>query len=283
MAGRQAGARPFSNCLPMRRSGHGFMRALYSMDWAAAALLLVLFFFGSQAGPPRDGRPREESPVPGGPAQRRGEVTLLPRRSGLYRASLTGRLIVIDPGHGGPDSGTQGQASVPEKAVVLDVALQLASILEQAGSRVELTRRGDYLPAPGSRGLSARVDLARVPGTDVFISLHADAHADPSVRGVTTYYYRADSLPLARAIHEELVDRLGAPDRGIRRTEFYVIQAAPVPAVLVELGYMTHPQEAALLSRADYRRRAAAAIAEGLARYFASLERAGLRGPAGGR
>ena len=246
------------------------------MDWAAIALLLVLFFLSSQAGPPPDGRPDEEPSVPPGPVQGGGGVGLLPRLSGQYRASLSGRRIVIDPGHGGPDSGAQGLGSMPEKAVVLDVALQLASILEQAGSRVELTRRGDYLPTPAGRGLAARVDRARAPGTDAFISLHADAHSDPSVRGVTTYYYRTDSLPLARAVHEELTDLLGAPDRGIRRGDFYVLQTVPVPAVLVELGYLTNPQEAGLLGRADYRRRAAAAIAEGLARYFASLDRAGI-------
>lgn len=257
----------------------GLRRALYSMDWAAIALLLVLFFFSSQTGPP--GARREGPSAPGGPGYRAEEVALLPRLPGQYRPSLAGRRIVVDPGHGGPDSGARGQGSVPEKAVVLEVALQLAALLEQAGSRVELTRQGDYLPAPASRGLAARVERARTAGAEVFISLHADAHADPSVRGVTTYYHRADSLPLARAIHQELVEGLGAQSRGIRRGDFYVLQASPVPAVLVELGYMTNPEEAARLARADYQRRAAAAVAEGLARYFASLERAGIRGAAG--
>ena len=246
--------------------------ALYALDWTAVALLLAFFFFGSQAARPPAG-PQPGQPGAGGAGSSSGPVELLPRLPSAYRSSLSGRSIVIDPGHGGPDAGTQGRGIIAERVVVLDVALQLASLLEQAGSRVWLTRRGDYLPPPASRGLAARVDVARRAGADVFISLHADAHPDPSVRGVTTYYYRNDSLPLAYAVHEELTAVLRAPDRGVRQAEFYVVQAAPVPAILVELGYLTHPYEATLLARADYRRQAAAALAQGLARYFASLER----------
>lgn len=197
---------------------------------------------------------------------------LLPRQPGAYRESLAGRRMLIDPGHGGADPGAVGLSPLPEKAIVLDTARRLSAILTQAGSTALLTRWGDFSPGGiGQDGLRERVQRARRAGAEVMVSLHADASHDPAARGVTTYYYHPADVALAVAIHEEMVARLGAPDRGVRRADFYVLRASPVPAVLVELGFLTNPDEAGLLSAGSYRQQAAEAIADGLARYFASL------------
>ncbi len=104
------------------------------------------------------------------------------------------------------------------------------------------------------------------------MSLHADSSPDSRARGPTTYYHGEASRWLAVAIQEELEVRLGASGLGVRPANFHVIRAAQVPAVLVEIGFVTHPQEAAWLSSPAYRERVAAALADGIARYFASAE-----------
>ena len=241
--------------------------ALYTPAWVGILLLIALLVLGSRLAP----RPSDEL---GRDALRvRPPVTrLVPRQPGAYQESLAGRRILIDPGHGGADPGAIGLSTLPEKTIALDTALRLAALLERTQSRGLLTRRDDRAPGgTGQDGLRERVERARRSGAEVMVSLHADASYDSAVRGVTTYYYHPGDVALALAIHEELVARLGVPDRGVRRADFYVLRASPVPAVLVELGFLTNPVEAALLSSGSYRQRAAEAIADGLARYFASL------------
>jgi len=208
------------------------------------------------------------------PPRRLPSVELLPRQPGGYGWSLAGRRIALDPGHGGADAGAVGRAAMPEKAIALDTALRAAALLERAGAQVVLTRRDDEAPGgTGQSSLSERVRQVRASGAEVLVSIHADASPDKSARGITTYHYHPEAASLARAIHQELVARLGSVDRGVRSADFYVLRAAPVPAVLVELGFVTHPAEAQSLSSPSYRQAAAEAIVDGLARYFASWQR----------
>ena len=241
---------------------------LYTPAWVGLFLAVVVLSLGVHLilrGAERGAQGAPRPPLP--PAPRR----LLPRQPGLYEWSLAGRRVAIDPGHGGADSGAVGKAALPEKAIALDTALRAAALLEQAGARVVMTRRGDLAPGgSGQASLEARVRWAVRAGAEVLVSLHADASPDPGARGVTTYYYRPEDALLAQAIQEALVARLGAADRGVRQADFYVLRASPVPAVLVELGFVTHPGEAAALSSPAYRQAAAQAVVEGLARYFAS-------------
>ena len=273
-------------------------RALCSHDWLAALLLLALFLYGGQAGPaPGAGGPAErEAPRPGAaaglssprpqtgaagplpgtqPEARPGLVVkgLLPRAPGRHLPALSGRHVVIDPGHGGPDAGAVGVASLPEKAIVLDTARRLQDYLRRYGAHVTLTRTTDALPGgTTAASLAARVEVLRQAGGEIFVSLHADSSPDPRAFGPTTYYHGEASRWLAVAIQEELEVRLGASGLGVRPGNFHVIRAAQVPAVLVEVGFLTHPQEAARLSSPAYRERVAAALADGIARYFASAE-----------
>ena len=260
----------------MRRIGSSVVRtprtgaldALYTPAWVGLMLVVVVLVLGARLVlGPTQGAGRAPAPRP-------PSVELVPRQPGGYGWSLAGRCIVLDPGHGGADAGAVGRAAMPEKAIALDTALRAAALLERAGARVVLTRRGDEAPGgTGQSSLVERVRLTRNTRADVMVSIHADASPDSSARGVTTYYYHPEAANLARAIQQELVARLGTVDRGVRSADFYVVRAAPVPAVLVELGFVTHPAEARSLSSAGYRQAAAEAIVDGLARYFASWGR----------
>ena len=167
---------------------------------------------------------------------------------------MTRWTIVLDPGHGkDPRSrsprgrsytGAPGVNGVWEDANTLAVARRLASLLQSEGARVYLTR-GEFLPAwPGQPGLESRVALAERVHADLFVSLHQDWDATGLAHGVETFYYHADSRPLATVVQHYLVTMTGLRDRGLERGSFYVLQHATMPAVLVEAGFLSHRRQA---------------------------------------
>lgn len=178
---------------------------------------------------------------------------------------LAGRVIVIDPGHGGSDSGAPGPGGVDEKDIVLSVARKVRTLLEEAGARVVLTRDGDE-----TVGLYERADVAGQAGAALFVSIHANASPFPGVSGLETYYYpgSTEGKRLAAALQRALVARLGRPDREIHGADFVVVREPDVPAALVECGYLTNREEARMLISEEFQLRLARAIAEGILRYF---------------
>lgn len=177
---------------------------------------------------------------------------------------LAGLRIMLDPGHGGSLSGTKGLSGRREQDINLDVAKRLYAMLEAAGARPTMTRKGD-----DTVGLYARPAMANAQKVQVFISIHANANGRPnSARGIETYYAWPHSLPLAQAVHSQLVTELRAPDRKVRKhTPFVVIRETKMPSILVEIGYMNHKEEDRLLGTPEYRQRVARAIFNGIARY----------------
>lgn len=195
---------------------------------------------------------------------------------------LQGRTIVVDPGHGGsnPNLGDYGAVGThaKEKTNVLAVGLYLKELLEAAGAHVVMTRETDVNPSIGTLfedhphgQLYARVDLAERAGADVYVSLHNDWHANTSARGVKTFYYSEAGRRLAEAIQPEVAKHLGAIDRGIEWASFHVIRRTSMPAILIELGFLSNPEEDYLLSTDPYRRKAAQGLYAGLVRYFNSV------------
>jgi N-acetylmuramoyl-L-alanine amidase len=209
--------------------------------------------------------------------------------------------VVIDPGHGGKDSGAIAQGVV-EKDLNLDVALRVAQVLERAGWRVKLTREEDrFVP------LETRVEIANALPGAIFVSIHFnDAQGQGSIvaraSGIETYYSGAklllgpapaivwnalyhDAKPaaapvpldavaagalLAGSIQQALIANTAAPDRGTKEAGLYVTRRVLGPAVLVEGGFVSHPQEAHLLQDPVYRQRIADSIAEGIVRFLDS-------------
>lgn len=163
---------------------------------------------------------------------------------------LAGRVIVVDPGHGGKETGTVGPAGTREKDVNLEVAKRLAALLRQAGAKVVMTREGDTGVAPeGStlgEDLKARAELANRLMADLFVSVHHNATLDSmkNLETTETYYKMDDSGPsvdLGAALHRSLVRNLQLPNERLMPGNYAVLRNARVPAVLGEASYLTHP------------------------------------------
>ncbi|HAK73303.1 MAG TPA: N-acetylmuramoyl-L-alanine amidase [Sporomusaceae bacterium] len=186
---------------------------------------------------------------------------------------LSGKVICIDPGHGGNDSGAIGPTGTAEKDNNLAIALLLCDKLEKNGATVILTRGTDIevkvSDASTEAEFGARVDIANDHGADIFISIHNDAFTNPQAVGTTTFHYGgADGIRLANAIQKSLIEGLGTKDRGARFASFYVIRYTNMPAVLVEAAFISNPEEEVLLASVDGRYNIADSIFRGIVKYF---------------
>jgi len=218
------------------------------------------------------------------------------------------RPIVIDPGHGGDDTGAVGESGLNEKGLTLAIAKRLARVLRAAGHPVRLTRDGDV-----GRALTDRAALANRLDAHIFVSLHANASTVSAVRGAETYYMslddrasdaaaqstadlenRADgdssgqsstldlilwdmaqsevlneSAGLALRVQSRLNALLGLKDRGVKQAPFVVLTGATMPAVLVEVGFLSNPEERTQLASPDHQQDLADAIALGIGDFLA--------------
>ncbi len=186
--------------------------------------------------------------------------------------NVNGRqLVVIDPGHGGPDVGAT-RNGVYEKDIALAISKQLGRILQQMGYAVTYTRTEDI-----DLDLEPRVQIAENARASAFVSVHVnslDANAS-QVSGVETYHAQSASLGknLAELVHQQILASTGANDRGVRSARFYVIRNTSMPAILVETGYITNPSEASRLVNGAYQERMAEAIAKGVDQFLKSYQR----------
>ena len=173
-------------------------------------------------------------------------------------------VIVIDPGHGGQDPGTIGIGGLQEKDIVLPISLEVADILRQQGIEVRMTRDTDNFIS-----LQGRTDFANNIDADLFVSIHANAInlTRPDVNGLETYYYK-NGRRLAEVIHWSILNGVDIANRGIRRARFYVLRHSTMPAILVEVGFVTGEIDAPKLKDADHRRQMAEAIARGIVQYI---------------
>lgn len=176
---------------------------------------------------------------------------------------LKNKTIVLDPGHGGRDNGTTGTRGTLEKDLTIQTATLLSNKLREAGANVILTRTYDtYL------SLNSRVRTSHYHGADAFISIHYDSINERSVRGNSSFYYHSYQKSLASAIHSAVVQNTNLKDRGVRFGDYHVLRENKQKSVLLELGYLSNPAEAALVSTTQYQEKAAFGIYQGLARYF---------------
>lgn len=194
-----------------------------------------------------------------------------------YRTSggIAGKIITIDPGHGGSDPGAIGPTGVQEKDVTLPIAKALKKALEAKGAKVFMTRTTDvdvYAPnASGPDELQARVNVGNYNSSDLFVSVHINSFTNPNVGGIATYYY--DKTPydtkLASRIQSQIAGESGfGGDRGIQPGNLYVLRHSAMPAVLVELGFISNPSEEALLKTEKTQENFADEIAAGIENYF---------------
>jgi N-acetylmuramoyl-L-alanine amidase len=195
-------------------------------------------------------------------------------------------LVVLDPGHGGQDSGTM-KAGMMEKELALDVAQRAERLLRLHGMTTLLTRTGDTFVS-----LAERAAIANAQTKCVFVSIHFDDAKRPAATGIETYYAarqvskstrmapwgpflqetllessNVESQSLAGFIQEALVARTQAVNRGTTPQQFFVIATVRHPAVLVEGGFLTNSDELHKLATGEYREQIAAAISDGVMRY----------------
>jgi N-acetylmuramoyl-L-alanine amidase len=185
-------------------------------------------------------------------------------------AGTNPRLIVIDPGHGGSDTGAMHNGLV-EKDLTLDISRRLRALLISRGWLVKMTRDSDvdvYQPNDSARDeLQARCDIANGAGARLFISVHVNSFTSGGLNGTTTYYYKADSYALADAVHARLAASLPTQDDGIRKENFYVIHHTSAPSILVETAFLSNPSDARLLKSGAFLQKVAAGVANGVGDY----------------
>ena len=179
--------------------------------------------------------------------------------------------VVVDPGHGGPDSGAIGIGGLRETDVVLDVSKIVTNILNKKGVKVKMTRTNEI-----DLDLGPRVSMANNTKADIFVSIHANASVGKkrNINGLETFYYSGwKGRLLAEKIQKQIIKvSPGSPDRGVRRGSYFVIKQTNMPAVLVEIGFVTGKLDGSRLSKDMHRERVAYAIARGILEY---LERIG--------
>jgi N-acetylmuramoyl-L-alanine amidase len=178
-------------------------------------------------------------------------------------------VVIVDPGHGGPDPGSVGIGGLQEKGIVLDIGNQVALLLQRYGVQAFVTRNDDR-----DLDLEPRVQMAEQSQAAVFVSIHANAISlsRPDVSGLETYYYQSGQ-ELAQTIHQSILQTTGIADRGVRTARFYVLRKTSMPSVLVEVGFVTGQDDAMRLSNPAYRSQMADAIARGILQYLQKTAR----------
>ena len=206
-------------------------------------------------------------------AESGGEGMKIPERDGGYvqARTLTGQTVVLDPGHGGPDSGCVSARGITEKDVALTLGRRLAELLRAEGCRVYLSReRDEQVP------LYVRADSANTVAAEYFLSLHCNADTSPAARGVACYYFQRGHYfsEHGRRLAEYIGARLAtidAPYLGSFGRNYGVLRETRSIAVLVEPLFLTNPADEALAKRPDHTERLARALVGGLADYLARI------------
>ena len=170
--------------------------------------------------------------------------------------------VVLDPGHGGSDYGAIREG-INEKDITLEITQRVASILKSKGYKSALSRTDDtYI------GLQERCDFTEVENPEIFVSIHVNSAVATEPYGIETHYYHEESKELAEIIQKHLVKEIDSKNRGVIKSKFYVINHTDVPAVLVETGFLSNPDERAELVTEKRKQATAKAIANGIIEYL---------------
>lgn len=195
----------------------------------------------------------------------------------VFTPGLRGKVIALDAGHGGSDTGAIGPTGVTEKGVTLRVAKALQKLLQAEGATVLMTRAEDTEVSPKKANasdveeLQARCDVGNDGNADIFVSMHMDSFTNSTPSGTTGYYYSkgsAASQRLAQYVSEGVVTALGTGNRGNKTCNFYVVKHTDMPATLVEMAFISNDKEERLMNSEEGISKAAEGILNGLRRFF---------------
>ena len=183
------------------------------------------------------------------------EQIVKPRKSG-------DKVVVIDPGHGGIDYGAI-RSGINEKDITTDVSARVAKILRSDGYKVYMTRDEDK-----TLSLQERVDFAEENNPDIFVSIHVNSSEGTTATGIETHYYHDYSIGLAKVVHAAMAKYINSKDRGLFKSKFYVINHTTMPAILVEIGFISNEAEREEMISEKRKQATAKAIAEGIKNYY---------------
>ena len=187
---------------------------------------------------------------------------------------LKGKRITIDPGHGGSDPGAIGPRGNKEKTSTLLIANYLKQYLVSQGAIVSMTRTTDVDVygkfASAKNELQARVDVSTRNRADAFVSIHHNANNNRSIGGIATYYYQKSGYDykLGNAIQKKMAAASKMRNMGTQQANFYVIKRSYIPAVLLEIGFLSNPNEEAKIASSWFQKTIAKAVFDGLKEYF---------------
>ena len=187
-----------------------------------------------------------------------------PDEKAVVKKTATKGKVVLDAGHGGSDYGAIREG-INEKDITLDVTQRVASILKSKGYKVALTRSDDTFVS-----LQDRVEFSENEAPEIFVSIHVNSAVATEPKGIETHYYHDYSNELAKTVHSHLMKEIDTKDRGLVKSKFYVINHTTVPAILVEMGFISNEEERAELISDKRKQKTAKAIAEGIIEYCKS-------------
>lgn len=207
------------------------------------------------------------------------------KTASYWSLPLAGTTIALDAGHGGPDGGAVSKQGVIEKDINLAVTLYLRDYLQQAGALVFMTREEDRdLASADTKGykkrktedLTRRVRYIEEKKAGLFVSIHMNSVPSSRWSGAQTFFStnNGDSVTLAEYIQDELRKNLNNTDRVAKRSDksVYLLEELKIPAVLVEVGFLSNPEEARLLRDEKYQQKVAASIYQGIMKYISKKE-----------
>ena len=185
----------------------------------------------------------------------------------MYRPEIVD--IVLDPGHGDFDPGANVD-DVLEKNITLEIAEKTKILLENAGYKVALTREQDqYLE------LGERAEFANERKAKIFVSIHCNSSEDGAGKGIEIFYSeqkQQEDLLLAEQLQNHLIQQTSAKNRDIKSAEYSVLVRSSMPAVLIEVGFLTNSEERILLTEEEYQQKIAIGLLEGIEAYFTAIE-----------
>ena len=192
-------------------------------------------------------------------AKKEGTITAKPK----YTKDKNADVIVIDPGHGGKDCGAL-RNNIFEKDITLSVSKKLQAILQKKGYKVYMTRTDDTYVS-----LEDRTIYTEGINPALFVSVHVNSCNSESPKGIETHYYHENSLELADYVHRHLIKKItNTTNRGLFKSRFYVINHTTVPAILVEIGFISNTAERNELISTQRQQATAEGIAEGIVEYL---------------
>lgn len=224
----------------------GMLAALLACAWLAAFGIKVCadYFRNMNMGNAAQSQQQEHEEV----------AVRQPEEPSVFAGFSVHGVVTVDPGHGGSDPGC-GEERALEKDIVMPISLKLRDMLEEAGVTVIMTRQEDE-----HISLHDRSEVANIAQSNLFVSIHCNSY-EGAARGMDVYYHKSES---AKELAQTVLDRaaeLGIRTREVQKNNYQVLWDTDMPAVLVETGFVTDPEEYALLQQEEYQEKIAQAVA----------------------